>query len=365
MINTVNKAEITQTLDPDNWEELRGLGHRMVDDMLEYLQNIRSRPTLMPTKDALEEIHAPLTDDGEGEERVYDIFQRSILPYTMTFASPRIWGAVAGPGSPYGMLAEMLRAGMNGGQEFSFAESHVNAQVIDWTKEMIGFPSEAGGVLVSGGSEANFTALAVARNTMADVDIKSMGVQSLSRRMIVYCGDQTHLCLDRSVELLGLGNQALRRIPTDDHFRVRIDELKRAIQDDRSRGHHPFCVVACAGTTNTGSFDDLNALADLAKAEGMWLHIDGAFGAWVRISRTHKHLADGIERADSLAVDFHKWMNMPYSIGCTLVRDRRAHFATFAYGHDAEYLKSAFDLSEDQLGILTTWPLHCRGTSPA
>ncbi|TRO56670.1 aminotransferase class V-fold PLP-dependent enzyme [Candidatus Bathyarchaeota archaeon] len=149
--------------------------------------------------------------------------------------------------------------------------------------------------------------------------------------------------------MLGLGNESLRKIPTDDNCMIKLRDLENAIQEDREQDYHPFCVIGCAGTTNSGSFDDLEALADIAEREDMWFHVDGAFGAWVKLSDTHRHLVRGMERADSLAVDFHKWMNMPYGIGCTLVRDRLAHFSTFVYGHEAEYLKSAFELSEDQL----------------
>ena len=344
-----SKSAVEETLDPDVWEELRRLGRRMVDGMLDYLENIRSRPTLPPTKEAVGEICVPLSDEGEGEEAVYEVFRRSILPYSLILTSPRFWGVVAGQGSPYGMLVEMLRAGMNGAQEFSFAEAHVNTQVIGWIKELLEFPKEASGVLVSGGSEANFTGLAVARNAKAEVEVKAKGVQGLDRRMTLYCGDETHRCLERSVELLGLGNEALRKIPTDDSCRIRLGDLEKAIREDRERNCHPFCVIGCAGTTNSGAFDDLEALADIAQREDMWFHVDGAFGAWVRLSDTHRHLVEGMERADSLAVDFHKWMSMPYGIGITLVRDRLAHFSTFVYGHEAEYLKSAFDLSEDQL----------------
>ncbi len=340
---------LDETLDPDDWDKTRALGRLMVDDMLSYLQNIRSAPSGAPTDKAVKDICAPLTLEGEGEEKVYEIFKRSILPYTLSHTRPRFWGVVAGTGSPYGMLAEMLRAGMNGAQEFSFAEACVNTQVINWIKEMLGFPQEAGGVLVSGGSEANFTGLAVARNAKAEVDVKAKGVQSLKKRMTLYCSDETHHCLERSVELLGLGNESLRWIQTDNDYRIKLDALEKAIKDDRKRNHHPFCIIGCAGTVNSGSFDDLNALADIAQRENMWFHVDGAFGAWVRISKTHKHLADGIERADSLAVDLHKWMYMPYGIGCTLVKDRLAHYSTFVYGHEAKYLKSAFDKIEDQI----------------
>ncbi len=337
------------TLDPDDWGRFRKLGHRMLDDMIAHLENIRSQPTRPPTKEAIEDICVPLPKEGDGGERVYEVFRQSILPYMLVLTTPRFWGVVAGTGSAYGMLAEMLRGGTNGAQEFSFAEAHVNKQVIDWIKEMLGFSREAGGVLVSGGSEANFTALAVARNAKAETDVKTKGIQGLSRRMTLYCGDETHHCFERSVELLGLGNESLRRIPTDDGCRIRLDDLREAIEKDRRANYHPFCIIGCAGTTNTGAFDDLSALADIARQENMWFHVDGAFGAWVRISRTHTHLTAGMEKADSLAIDLHKWMNMPYGIGCTLVRDRLAHYSTFVYGHDAEYLRSAFELSEDQL----------------
>jgi len=337
------------TLDPVDWKKFRAMGHRMLDSVFDYLENIRTQSTQPLTSKAIEEICVPLSEEGEGEEKVFEIYQRSILPYTLAIASPKLWGAVVGQGSPYGMLAEMLRAGMNGAQEFSFAEAKVNQQVIEWIKDFFGFPKQASGVLTSGGSEANFTALAVARNTKAEGEVKTDGVQGLKHKMTLYCGDETHKCLERSVELLGLGNQALRNIPTDSDCKIRLDLLEAAIKKDRQDSYHPFCIIGCAGTTNTGAFDNLNALSDLAQKENMWFHIDGAFGAWVKISESHRHLVEGMERADSLAVDFHKWMNMPYSVGCTLIKDRRAHFSTFVYGHEAEYIKSAFELSEDQL----------------
>ncbi len=338
-----------ETLDPADWNKLRELGHRMLDSAFDYTENIRTQKTIPLSPQAIKEICVPLSEEGEGEERVFEIYQRSILPYTLAIASPKLWGAVVGQGSPYGMLVEMLRAGINGAQEFSFAEAKVNLQVIEWIKELLGYPKQAGGVLTSGGSEANFTGLAVARNSKAEGDVKADGVQALKHKMTLYCSEETHRCLERSVELLGLGNKALRNIPTDENYKIQPDLLKKAIKNDRSNGYQPFCIIGCAGTTNTGAFDDLNVLADLADDEDMWFHIDGAFGAWVKISDSHHRLVEGMERADSLAVDFHKWMNMPYNVGCTLIKDRKAHFSTFAYGHEAEYIKSAFELSEDQL----------------
>jgi glutamate/tyrosine decarboxylase-like PLP-dependent enzyme len=336
-------------LDPENWERMKALGHKMLDDMMAYLQNIRSQPFNMPTEEAIKGICTPLTLEGEGEEKVYDVFLKHILPYAGINKSPRFWGFVIGTGSPYGMLAELLKGGVNSAAEGIESGGYVHRQVIDWLKEMLGYPMEAGGVLVSGGSEANFTGLAVARNTKSEVDIKSNGIQSVPRKMTLYVSEQGHESLERSVELLGFGNEALRWIPTNDEYQIRLDILKETIDGDRRRGCHPFCVIGCAGTTNSGAFDDLNALADLCVEEDLWFHIDGAFGAWVKLSDTHRHLADGIERADSIAVDLHKWMYMPYSVGCTLIKDKLAHYSTFVYGHEAKYLKAGMDNVKDPL----------------
>ncbi|MHA2394853.1 MAG: pyridoxal phosphate-dependent decarboxylase family protein [Promethearchaeota archaeon] len=336
------------TLDPDNWDKMRILGHRMLDDMISYQQKIRFRKFSFPTEEAIKKICVPLTTEGEGEEKIYEVFYKNILPFSLGNQSPLFWGLVVGTGSPYGMLTEMLRGGMNSPTETFTAEGYVHQQVIEWIKEMLDFPSDASGVIVSGGSEANFTCLAVARNSKAEVDMKTKGLQGLQRRMTLYCSDEAHHCLERSVELLGLGNEALRWIPTDDDCKIRIDVLQKSIKEDRKRNNNPFCVIGCAGTVNSGAFDDLNALADLCVKENLWFHIDGAFGAWVKISETHSLLARGLEYADSLAIDLHKWMYMPYGIGCALVRDPLAHYSTFVYGHEARYLKSTFEEIRDK-----------------
>ncbi|MFX0114594.1 MAG: pyridoxal phosphate-dependent decarboxylase family protein, partial [Candidatus Hodarchaeota archaeon] len=171
----------------------------------------------------------------------------------------------------------------------------------------------------------------------------------LSRKMTLYCSEETHHCLERSVELLGLGNDALKWLSTDDDCRLKIDSLKKAIADDRKQNNYPFCVIGNAGTVNSGAFDDFNAIADICFKNNLWFHVDGAFGSWVKISKTHRSLADGIERADSLAVDLHKWMYMPYGIGCALVKDKLAHYSTFVYGHEAEYLKTAMELVDETM----------------
>jgi aromatic-L-amino-acid decarboxylase len=336
------------TLDPAKWDSLRILGHRMLDDMLKHQQTIRDQPYRTLPQAAIDAICVPLSPEGEGEEPTYEVFANHIVPYVFGNQSPRFWGLVVGTGSPYGMLTDMLRSGVNSPTETFGAEGYVHQQVIEWIKELLGYPGDGSGVIVGGGSEANFTCLAVARNAKAEGDIKTQGLQDLPRRMTLYCGDETHHCLERSVELLGLGSDALRWIPTDDDCTIRLDALQKAISDDRKQNYHPFCVIGCAGTVNSGAFDELPALAKLCAKENLWFHIDGAFGAWVTLSDTHRHLAQGLECADSVAIDLHKWMYMPYGIGCALVRDPRAHYSTFVYGHEARYLKSTFEDVHDK-----------------
>jgi aromatic-L-amino-acid decarboxylase len=336
------------TLDPENWDEMTALGHRMLDDAMEYLKTIREQPYLPLSEEAKNAIITQLPDKGDGEAEVYDVFKEHIVPYSVKWIRPDFWGFVIGTGSPFGMLTDMVISGTNssaGAGPMTF----INNMTIDWIKELLEYPEEAGGVFVNGGSEANFTGLAVARNAKAEVDMKAEGMQGVQRKMTLYCSEEAHHCLERSVELLGLGNDAMRWIKTDDSGRIVIDDLRDSINEDREKGYHPFCVIGNAGTVNSGAFDDLNCLADLCEKENLWFHVDGAFGAWVKLSEKYKHLADGLERADSLAVDFHKWMNMPFTLACTLVRDREAHFSTFVYGHTAEYARGVLELSDDLL----------------
>jgi glutamate/tyrosine decarboxylase-like PLP-dependent enzyme len=339
-----------ETLDPENWDEMKVLAHRMVDDMLDHIKNSKTSTNKFPTKEERQNLMVPLSKNGEGDEKVYESIVENALPSLVCTKTARFWGFVVGSGSPYGMLTSMLTGAFNmpSDQNISVAFD-VNRQTLNWVKDLLNYPREASGIFVTGGSEANFTGLAVARTAMAEIDMKHTGMQGVPRKMTIYVSEEGHHCLERSVELLGFGGENLRLIPTDDDYRIKIDALKEAINRDRAAGYHPFCVIGNAGTVNTGAFDDFNALANLAEKEKLWLHVDGAFGAWVKISKTHKHLADGMERADSLAVDLHKWMSMPYGIGCTLTRHPLEHLKTFVYGEEAAYFKSNLDKPMDEL----------------
>lgn len=186
-----------ESLDPENWDELRSLGHKMLDDMITRLETIRDHQFNMPSEKDVENVLTQLTLEGEGEEKVYEIFKEHIMNQSIVQVKPIFWGSVAGTGSVYGMLAEMLTGGVNSAIEFiPFINGYTHKQVIDWIKEMLDYPAEAGGVLVGGGTEANFTGLAVARNAKAKKDMKTIGVYGQPEKMTLYGSEETHHCTE-------------------------------------------------------------------------------------------------------------------------------------------------------------------------
>jgi glutamate/tyrosine decarboxylase-like PLP-dependent enzyme len=330
--------EYCSALDPPDWNELRKLGHDMVDDMLSHLRTVRDRPVWQPMPENVQGRFArPLPTEGQDPPAVYREFRESILPYALGNTHPRFWGWVIGTGTPVGMLAELLAAGMNsnctGGNQ---GATWVELQVLDWAKEMLGFPADASGVLVSGGSMANLVALAVARTAGAGFDVGTAGLQGAPRRLVLYASSETHVSIRKAVTLLGLGSDSLRSIPVTPSFDIDLTALTDAIATDRANAHKPLCVVANAGTVNTGAIDPLERLADLCRSEGLWLHVDAAIGGPAAVSPQLAPALAGIERADSVIFDFHKWLYMPYGVGCVLVRDAKAHRETFAA--PADYL---------------------------
>jgi aromatic-L-amino-acid/L-tryptophan decarboxylase len=330
-MSTSAPTQVEETLDPQDWSALRALGHQMVDDMLSYLENVRERPAWQPVPEKVKASFAePLPLDPQGAEPAYQDFKDNVLPFPLGNIHPRFWAWVCGTGSPGGMLAEMLSAGMNSGVHGAAqAAVYVELQVLSWLKQALGYPMEASGLLVTGGSMANFVGLAVARNTKAGWDVKRAGLAN-SRPLVAYCSTETHNSVQKAVEALGLGSDGLHYIDTDRDFRIQIEALRSAVAADRKAGKVPICVVGNAGTVNTGAIDDLDALADFCSSENLWFHVDGAFGATAAISPALKPLLRGMDRADSLAFDLHKWMYMPYDVGCALVRSPERHRETFS-----------------------------------
>jgi aromatic-L-amino-acid decarboxylase len=324
---------LEESLDPVDWESIRALGHRMLDDMVDYTRGLGQRPVWQHMPDEVKAYFAgALPLDPQPPEAVYDEFQRYVLPFPIGNIHPRFWGWVLGTGTVTGALAELLAAFLNtntGGLDHHSA-NYVERQVIDWLKEVFGFPATASGLLTSGCSAANLIGLAVARNVQAGYDLRREGVRAAPHKMTLYASLEAHSSIQKAVELLGLGSDALRLVPVNEAFQTDLEALEAAITRDRQEGHHPFCVVGAAGTTNTGAIDDLGALADICQREGLWLHVDGAFGAWAALAPGAKGQLAGMERADSLAFDLHKWMYVPYEAGCALVRREPDQRTTFS-----------------------------------
>jgi aromatic-L-amino-acid/L-tryptophan decarboxylase len=327
-----------QNLDPTDWEELRKLGHRMVDDMTNYLRTVSERPAWQPlSKEAVKGLRQPLPQSPQDMHDVYEDFLTNVLPFNKNNIHPRFWSWVEGGGTPFGMLADMLASGMNPNLAIGdHAPVFVEKQVLDWSKDIFGFPQTAGGILTSGASMANITALVVARNQVLPPVIKQKGLRAATGQLLIYGSSETHNCLLKGAVVIGIGSDNFRKVPVDDDYRIRIDLLQQMISEDRTAGNIPFCIVGNAGTVNTGAIDDLAALAAIARNEGCWFHVDGAFGAVPILLPEFSERLRGLEAADSLSFDFHKWFYMNYEVGVVLIRDAAAH--RDAFSSPASYL---------------------------
>jgi len=311
----------------------------MLDDMLDYVERIRERPVWQPIPDELRRrFRSPLPTAPTELEAVHDQFLRDILPYATGNTHPGFMGWVHGGGSPVGMLAEMLAAGLNanlGGRDHVPIE--VERQIVEWMRELFGFPETASGLFVTGTSMANLMAVLVARTSALGTGVHRNGVRDAGKRLSDYTSAAAHGCIAQAMDLSGLGIEALRVIATDAAHRIDLAALTAAIKADRAAGFVPFLLVGTAGTVDIGAIDDLAGLAEIAVRERLWFHVDGAFGALAMLAPELAPRLSGIECADSLAFDFHKWGQVPYDAGFLLVRDGALHRGTFA--SPAAYLR--------------------------
>lgn len=320
-----------ETLDPDDWEATRALAHLMVDEAVEHLARVRERPVWTPMpEDVRARLQTDMPENPAPLDEVYREYRENVAAYPMGNVHPRFWGWYMGASNFTGALGDFLAAveGSNlGGGNTGAAQ--VEQQVVDWLKEIAGFPKSASGTLTSGGSMANLVAHTVIRNLAAGYDVRKEGIAGLKKPLRFYASDQVHSCHQKALETLGLGAKALVEVASDDRQRMRLDALEAAIAEDRANGLQPACVIGTAGTTNTGAIDDLTTIADLCDREGLWFHVDGCIGGVLRLAPDHAHLVAGIERAGSVAIDPHKWLHTPFEAGAVLIKDPEAHFATF------------------------------------
>jgi glutamate/tyrosine decarboxylase-like PLP-dependent enzyme len=325
-------AAAGETLDPKCWDETRALAHRMLDDMIDYVATIRERPVWQPIPDVVraqfrESLPREPTDLGE----VYRTFSEFILLYATGNVHPGFMGWVHGGGSVVGMLAEMLAAGLNanlGGRDHVPIE--VERQIVEWTRQMFGFPPGASGVFVTGTSMANLLAVLVARTSALGMAARQRGIAGEGGLLTAYTSKAAHGCITRAMDVAGFGSDALRCIGIDRSHRIDVAALYEQIARDREGGRKPFLVVASAGTVDIGAIDNLAAIAELCRGEGLWFHVDGAFGALGVLSSVVAPRLAGIEQADSIALDFHKWAQVPYDAGFLLIRDGERHRDAFA-----------------------------------
>jgi aromatic-L-amino-acid/L-tryptophan decarboxylase len=329
------------TLDPTDWNLFRVTGHRMVDDMLEMQRTVRDRMPWQPVPPATKaRLDEPVPFAGTALDEVYAQFTRDILPFPTGNAHPRFWGWVMGNGTPTGMLAEMLAAGMNphlAGYDQSAAI--IERKVIGWLAELMGYPASASGVLVSGGTAANLNGLLAARVAKAGWDIREHGMQG-GPPLVVYGSTETHSWARKACDIMGIGRRGFCAIAVDKAHRIDLAACRRAIEADLAAGKHPIAIIGNVGTVGTAAVDDLPGLRMLADDFGLWLHIDGAFGSMAALTPS-RHLVAGQELSDSIAFDLHKWGYMPYEVGVILTRDNAALTDTFqAPPGSAAYLSS-------------------------
>jgi len=338
-VNERHPTPVESNLDPDDWRRVREQGHRMLDDMFDYIEHIRDRPVWQPIPDAVRRsFHGDLPRRPTDLQEVYREFVEHVVPYATGNVHPAFMGWVHGGGSVVGMLAEMLAGGLNanlGGRDH--APIDVERQVVAWVRQMLGFPPGASGLFLTGTSIANFLAIIVARTTALGTGVRRSGVAASEERLVAYTSTAAHGCVRQALELCGLGSDALREVATDPLDRIDVDALQAAIVEDRRAGARPFAVIATAGTVNTGAIDDLARIATLCREQKLWFHVDGAFGALAVLAPDLAPRLTGIDQADSVALDFHKWGQAPYDAGFLLVRNGELHRASFA--SSAAYLR--------------------------
>jgi aromatic-L-amino-acid/L-tryptophan decarboxylase len=333
------RGTMRDTLDPSDWEDMRAQGHRMLDDMLDYLAHIRERPVWQPIpQDVRALFREQLPQQPSDLATVHETFMQDILPFAIGNAHPGFMGWVHGGGTPVGMLAEMLAAGLNanlGGREQIPVE--VERQVLRWVRQLFGFPESASGLFVTGTSMANLIGVLVARTAAIGGTVRQQGIAASGQRLTAYMSAGAHGSIARAMDIAGLGSDALRRVPVNEQHQMDTAVLRRAIAADRAAGLTPFFIAGTAGTVDTGAIDDLASLAEIARQQQLWFHVDGAYGALGMLAQDIAPRLQGIELADSIAFDFHKWGQVPYDAGFIMVRDGARHQAAFA--SPAAYLK--------------------------
>jgi glutamate/tyrosine decarboxylase-like PLP-dependent enzyme len=313
-------------------EEIRDWGNSVIQLMADYLDNLRSRRVYghMSSREIRDRLDSALPTKGTDFDDLLKVFRETIIPFSRQNAHPRMFGYVQSPSTPLAAFADLLASTLNANLTVwrsAPAPVEMERLTIDWIRQILGFNAEAGGLFVSGGSMANLAAIAAARQTKEDS----------SARLRIYASSETHFSIAKAAALLGIGRQNVRHVAVDERFKIRVDDLVAKITADLDAGYVPFCVVANAGTVNTGAVDPLSEIRDVADRFRLWMHVDGSYGALAVLAESARKLFAGIERADSVALDPHKWLYLPVDVGCVIYRE--PSMARAAFAHEAEYTR--------------------------
>ena len=327
------------TLDPSDWQAFRRQGHRMLDDMIDYLEHLRDQPVwqAMP-EDVRQSFRQTLDSEPSDLASAHDAFMKEVLPYALGNVHPGFMGWVHGGGTPVGMLAEMLAGALNanlGGRDQAPIE--IERQMVQWVRNLFKFPETASGLFVTGTSMANLLGLLIARTARLGVEVRHSGISGNQRQWVAYTSADAHVSLVQAMDIAGFGSDALRLIAVDQNHQIDMAALEFAVAEDRKAGMTPFFIAGTAGSVGVGVIDDLQAIAGLCRRENLWFHVDGAYGALAMLAPDLAPRLQGIELADSIAFDFHKWGQVPYDAGFVLVRNGELHHQAFA--SSAAYLK--------------------------
>lgn len=329
-------------------DQFRALGHEVVDELADFLTTLPQRP--VTTHEAPETIRralgtGPLPDRGSPPGELLREAVRLLAEHSLFNGHPRFWGYITSSPTPIGILGDLVASAMNpnvGAWDLSPMASEIEAQTVRWIAELVGYPADCGGALCSGGNMANYVGFFAARRARASWDVRADGLRAGEGQLTVYASPATHTWLEKAVDLFGLGTHAVRTVAADDRQRMRLDALEQAIARDREDGNVPFLVVGAAGTVGLGAVDPLRAIADLCRREGLWLHVDGAYGAFAAALPEASEDLKALSLADSVALDPHKWLYSPLEAGCTLVRDPQLMIEAFSFRPEYYNFHGAF-----------------------
>jgi glutamate/tyrosine decarboxylase-like PLP-dependent enzyme len=347
-------------------ESFRELGHRLVDRIAGFLETMPAGPvTSGETPEAVRALvgRAPLPDAGTAAAPLLDEAADLLFGHSLFNGHPRFWGFITASAAPIGALADLLAAAVNpntGGWLLAPSAVEIERQCVRWIAELLGYPTDCGGLLVSGGNVANFVGFWVGRRVKAPWDLRSRGFDGEARTVRVYTSQETHTWIQKAADLSGMGTDAIRWIPTDPKMRMDTTALRKTIEADIAAGDLPLLVVGTAGSTSTGAIDALDEVGEIARAHGLWFHVDGAYGAPAAALPESPAALKALSGADSLAIDPHKWLYAPLEAGCTLVRDEQALRDTFSY-HPPYYPDSDESAAEPPTYYHEFGPQNSRG----